>query len=134
MLRRNIVLATLAVLTATLGCNDGRVKRYSLHGNVVYQGQPVPFGTITFRPDRSKGGAGPAGFARIVDGEYSTWESGKGSVLGPTEVIIQGAVSDEPMAPALFPMHKTSIEITSDTDEVDFTVPEDAGKGNSRRN
>jgi hypothetical protein len=130
----------VSVLSLTLivsGCGGGGLERQDLYGKVTYNGQPVPAGSIAFRPNRTKGGSGPSGFAKIEDGEYSTASAGKGSVSGPVLVIIEGAVSKKPMSPALFPPYKKELEITDDLDYVDFEVPEappePKGKRSKRR-
>lgn len=120
--------ASLAIIIAALiflpGCGDGGIERHDLYGTVTFNGQPVPAGRVSFRPDRSKGGTGPAGFGQIWDGEYSTGDTGKGPVAGPVEVIIQGAVSKEPMSAALFPVYRTTIDVNGEVSEFNFEVPE----------
>ena len=124
MKRRYCVAVAVLLSLAAQGCGGSGLDRQNLYGRVTYKGEPVPFGSIAFRPDRSKGGKGPAGFAQIVEGEYSTKSSGKGSVTGPVIVMIEGQVANKPLSPALFPTYKTSIDVTPDTDELDFDVPE----------
>lgn len=132
-MRQGIYVLLLAGLFLTLqGCWRGGVDRQDLSGKVSYKGEPVPYGAISFRPDRSKGGSGPAGFARIEDGEYSTRGSGRGAIAGPVKVMIEGAISKEPLAPALFPIYITDIDVSTDESEVDFEVPEDAPRRSRR--
>ncbi|QDS98485.1 hypothetical protein [Adhaeretor mobilis] len=126
MNRRSSLAITLLCTILALGCNDGGLERHDLYGKVTFKGEAVPFGTISFRPDRSKGGTGPAGFARILDGEYSTSSSGKGSVAGPVVVLIEGSAENKPLSPSLFPNYKTNIEVSGDSYEFDFNVPETA--------
>ena len=47
-----------------VGCK-GEVKRYGVSGMVKYKGEPVKFGTISFRSDDGKTGG-----AQIVNGKY----------------------------------------------------------------
>lgn len=117
-----ICLAALVALAA--GCGGDGLNRLDLTGQVTYKGQPVPYGTISFRPDHSKGGTGPTGFARIEDGQYDTSGEGKAAMVGPVKVFIEGAVSKEPMAASLFPMYRTSIDVNGEKDQFDFEVPE----------
>jgi hypothetical protein len=57
----------------------------------------VPAGTITFTPDSVKGNSGPQGFARIIDGRYTTAaRDGKGTVGGPHLVTVWGFDGIEP--------------------------------------
>lgn len=122
MLSRSLVAAAALITLAAAGCGDSGVKRHDLYGEVTFKGEPVPFGSIAFRPDRSKGGSGPSGFAQIIEGEYSTRQSGKGSVSGPVIVMIEGQVANKPLSPALFPAYKTNIDVSAGS-EVNFEVP-----------
>lgn len=112
----------LFLLALTVGCDDS-LQRQPLSGTVTYQQQPVPRGTISFRPDRTRGGKGPAGFAQIIDGEFSTRESGKGAMAGPIEVAIEGYASPDPYAPPLFPPHKMAMDISDENDRLEIEVP-----------
>lgn len=124
MKRKAILIIVLGASASLLGCSDGGIERHDLYGTVTYKGQPVPAGKVSFRPDRSKGGTGPAGFGRIWDGEYDTSDTGKGPVAGPVEVMIEGAVSKEPMSAQMFPIYRTTIDVDGDTVEFNFEVPE----------
>lgn len=133
MKQRFLALTTLAVCLMVQGCGRSGIDRNDLSGKITYKGQPVPFGTISFRPNRKKGGAGPSGFAQIVEGDYSTSSSGKGAVSGPVIVMIEGLVANKPMAAALFPTYKTEMDITGEIEELDFEVPEVAPSPKGRR-
>lgn len=114
------------VLAATLsmGCGKGGVGRLRVQGKVSYEGKPVPAGQVRFEPNASKGGAGPVGFAKIVDGEFDTsLYGGKGPVAGPMRAKITGYVSAKPFAPELFPRHTEEIDISSSNRELTFEVP-----------
>ncbi len=129
---RNISLASAIVFSfVTLGCGGDGLDRHDLYGKVTYQGKPVPYGSISFRPDYSKGGSGPTGFAKVEDGEYNTGNTGKGAIAGPVQVFIEGAVSKEQTPAALFPIFKTTIEVTGEVDQFDFEVPVDASSRGS---
>jgi len=62
-MKRNVLLAAslfiaVSVLTfSATGCNSG-TKLYPLAGEVTYNGEPVPEGSIRFTPDASKGNKG----------------------------------------------------------------------------
>ena len=114
----------VAVCMAILaGCGgSGGVQRHVLEGMVTFEGDPGPYGTISFEPDRKRGGQGPAGFARIKDGYFSTDDSGKGSVAGPMKVKIAGFPSDKPFTPPLFRPYIEEIDVTGEA-ELKFEVP-----------
>jgi hypothetical protein len=57
----------LAVLLAATGCNDGKPPKYKLSGNVTFEGQPIPEGTIMFLASDLRG---QPETAQIVDGKY----------------------------------------------------------------
>ncbi|QDS98503.1 hypothetical protein [Adhaeretor mobilis] len=127
-MRKISLAAVLAVLLSTLGCGGDGLDRHDLSGMVTFKGAPVPAGSISFRPDQSKGGSGPTGYAKIEDGEFSTYGTGKGAMTGPVKVMIEGAVSKKPMSARLFPIYKTDIEVSGDKTEFDFEVPEQAAR------
>lgn len=125
------VVAPLVILPM-VGCGDGAagVPRYDVAGTVTFNGQPVPQGTIQFRPDASQGNSGPAGDAEIVDGRYDTASVGNGTVGGPHEVIITGfdgkADPDQelPLGMPLFSDYSTKADMPKTAGgTVDFEVP-----------
>jgi hypothetical protein len=69
----SLLVLTLGWLT---GCNGTDVPRHDVSGSVIFGGQPVPAGTILFRPDTAQGGSGPAGTAVITGGRYDTSADG----------------------------------------------------------
>lgn len=127
----------LAALAGCLGCggNRGLPGQIEIHGAVTFDGQPVPAGMIYFEPDSIAGHNGPQGFAEIVDGRYSTQQSGRGVQPGPHTVRIeeQQPIEGEQARPMLFYEFRTEANLTSDQDEYDFEVPQDAAKRKRRR-
>lgn len=125
------MIVSVSIVLAAVGCGGGP-KRYEVSGKVTFKGQPVPAGEIYFEPDGTAGNKGPAGFAKIVDGAYSTSSGGKGVVGGPHVVRMNGfstkpnPASEEPV-PALFADYSTKIELKKATNSgVDFAVPDTA--------
>lgn len=126
-------LAALFLVGALLpGCGGGGdpgPQRFDVSGKVTFKGQPIPFGTIQFLPDSSKGNQGPAGFATIENGEFNTQNGGKGSVGGPHRVIITGAdgppalTDDDTGGSPLFPDYRTEHDLPRQTATADFDVP-----------
>ncbi|MBN2021567.1 MAG: hypothetical protein JW809_02130 [Pirellulales bacterium] len=117
----------LAVLSAAQGCGKDAVPRHNLSGTVTFRGKPVPVGLIVFEPDATKGNRGPQGYAQIFDGQYETEKFGKGAIIGALNVEITGfppgdGSAGDPNVP-LFPPYKTKVEITQDTNTLDFDVP-----------
>lgn len=62
--------------------------RFSLSGEVLVNGQPVPAGTIHFEPDSTAGNSGPMAIAEITNGRYQT-KSGEGVVGGPQKIMVE---------------------------------------------
>jgi hypothetical protein len=63
---RRFSLFTVAVALLQTGCADDGPKTFPVTGKVTHQGEPLPFGAVTFVPTD-----GPAGSARIEpDGTY----------------------------------------------------------------
>lgn len=88
---RSMVAPFSAVALLLVGCGgQPGVQRYSVSGEVRFDGKPVPNGYLRFSPDKSKGNKGPGASASIVDGRYETMPN-RGTVGGPHKVIITGA-------------------------------------------
>ena len=123
-LKFNVSCLIPLILLISSGCGgSGGVERHALEGTVTFDGKPVPYGRISFEPDRTRGGSGPAGIAEIREGAFSTDNrGGKGSVSGPMKVQIQGYPSDQPFTPELFRTYTEAIEVTGDA-ELKFEVP-----------
>ena len=121
-------LVALALTAAVVGCGGDGVARYDVHGTVIYNGQPLPAGTIVFEPDSSKGNKGPQGFAEIRNGEYDTSRSGKGVVQGPQIARVTGydghaATEESPMGTPLFPEYTTSFDVQEGSSELNVDIP-----------
>ncbi|WP_166831444.1 hypothetical protein [Thalassoroseus pseudoceratinae] len=121
------VLGLALVSCLLTGCGGGSdaPDRYTLEGSIVFDGQPIPAGTITLIPDSGKGNSGPAGSARIKDGKFTTAEAGTG-VVGGSHIIRVKAFDgnpkpDEelPLGSPLFPEY----EFQYDLPEYDGTSP-----------
>lgn len=123
-------LVSLALVFAGCGGETGP-KRYHVSGNVTFNGTPVPYGSIQFQPDLSKGNSGPAGYATILNGKYSTADGGKGMVAGPHQVIIIGQKGppqevtnpDEPVHNDLFPQHTQMEDFKKEETVLNIDVP-----------
>lgn len=93
----------------------------------MYDGKPLPFGSIVFEPDSSKGNAGPQGTASIKDGVYDTNKGGTGSVGGPMIITIMGSTHEVVVEGGeghyLFPEYKTTKDFPLETTTADFEVP-----------
>jgi hypothetical protein len=124
-------IALLAISWAALvGCgNRESGGLIECRGKVLFRGQPVPKGRIDFMPDVSQGSRGPAGYALIEAGEYSTARNGRGVAAGTQLVRLQGfngvPLENEggAMGTPLFPAYQTKVEIVSGKSQYDFEVP-----------
>jgi hypothetical protein len=129
MISRQRLLASFSLLVLLIGCNgSSEEKLYRVHGTAVFQGNPIPKGTIFFDPDASKGGSGGQGFADIVDGKYDTATSGLGIKKGPFVVRIQGfdgkAGNELPYGNPLFLEHEVKKDFPGEDTpwEIDVTA------------
>lgn len=112
----------------TFGCGgDSGPRRYQVSGTVTFNGGPVPTGTVTFEPDVAQGNRGPAGYADIVNGRYTTH---RGAVGGPHVVKILGAKATtvETEDTELFPAYRTTHDLPRKNCVVDFEVPASASR------
>jgi hypothetical protein len=79
--RRLSILVMLGLVFVCCGC-DSQPKRYAVRGTVSYQGQPIKFGSISFRAED-----GSTGAAQIQDGKYEV-EAVGGLLPGSYRVAI----------------------------------------------
>jgi hypothetical protein len=117
----------VAAALLAVGCGrTGGLARYELSGQVTYGGKPVPGGTIVFEPDASKGNSGPASYATIAAGQYTT-ESGQGTVGGPHLVRIAGTdgipKGELPQGRSLFSEYRAAADLPKGTSTQDFAIP-----------
>lgn len=119
------VLAALIFAPCLIGCGPS-TSTIHIHGNVTYDGQPVPKGTIYFEPDTKAGNSGPGSVAIIRDGSFDTSEA-LGVVGGPHLVRIEGyngiAHGDNSDGQPLFPVYETTAELPTNSTSIDFDVP-----------
>ena len=108
----------------TAGCSRPGPTRYSLKGTASFKGKAVPAGRVMLAPDGTQGNRGPAAYAQINDGRFTT-ETGKGHVGGPHLVEIQGfdtTAGTEPPT-SLFPIYETVVDLPKADSTMDFEVP-----------
>lgn len=125
---RSFLFPVSVLLLSLAGCgqDDGRE---SLSGNVTFDGQPLVYGEIVFRPSE-----GPEGIATVRDGKYDTDDGGMGITIGPNTVIITGYAAEPVVntdetkaseaAPPLFAGYQQQADLNSAT--FDIAVPKDA--------
>ena len=96
------VVLTLMFLVSAIGCGRSRLDTAPLSGKVTYQGNPVPWGTVSFQPVDRKVGR-PAMADIKTDGSYevATLEHDKGLMAGEYKVSVYAPES---------PMYKPSAE------------------------
>jgi hypothetical protein len=126
--RRAAYLVLLLLALPLGGC--GKSGRQNLSGRVTYDGKALPYGTIHFNPNTSKGHSGPQGAGEIRDGRYRT-NPDYGPMPGPHVVRITGWTSapDQGMLPpAVVSNYEVEVEVTVGGGELDFDIP--AAKNN----
>ena len=78
------MILSVSLLLAVAGCDSGD-GRLEVSGTVTLDGEPLPSGSISFRP--MQGTHGPTGGGEIVDGRFSI-RSDKGVMPGSYRVEI----------------------------------------------
>ena len=88
------ITAALAFVTGFLGCSRGGQAVAPVKGKVVFEGQPIKGGSITFRPVSVAGAESgmmgkPASAEVGQDGTFvlSTYATGDGAVIGKHQVM-----------------------------------------------
>ncbi len=133
---RGLVFVSALVVSCFLvaGCGrDDGPQRFEVSGKVTFDDMSVPAGRIQFEPDTSKGNKGPAGYAQIKDGTYSTQQTGKGTVGGPHVVVILGfdgkprpEIELDSGTP-IFPEYRATVELPKESTTKNFDVPATPG-------
>lgn len=92
------LLVCSLVCTLLCGCGGGnQLDTVVVRGTVMYQGKPLPYGTISFQPQ-----AGPPAMGKIQpDGSFtlSTYGDGDGAIVGPHKVLVSATAIDAGTAP-----------------------------------
>lgn len=83
----------VAALVAAAGCSD-RPAVAPVSGRVLYNGRPLPYGSIAFQPPRGQ----MAGAAIQPDGTFrlSTFAEYDGAIVGPHKVSVKCYTSQRP--------------------------------------
>jgi hypothetical protein len=102
-------LCWIILLVPIAACHNDGLARVSVSGSVTYDGAPVKYGLITFRP--VAGSSGPAAGTAIMEGRFQV-AAEKGPTVGPHEVEIKipdfaktATKPDEPSAGSRGAMH-----------------------------
>lgn len=122
-LRAVTVIAMPIGLISLSGCGGGTddgPQRFKVSGTVLFDGKPVPAGTIYFQPAAGK--SGPQGFAAIRNGAFDT-SKGKGTVGGTHTARIEGV--DETGRPIFVPWF-VDVDLPEDSATQSFDVPASA--------
>ncbi len=118
------------------GCGDSGPPRFSLSGQVTYDGQPVTNGSIAFEPTDAS--LGKSASADLIDGRYDIPRN-LGPIVGTYTVWIEaerpsgkkirsedGSGTIDQLAqyiPAAYNEDTTlQVEITDDRDDLDFSL------------
>jgi hypothetical protein len=131
---RFVYLTTVlgAALALQAGCGSN-VETGQLKGKVIFKGQPVPAGYISFTPDAAKGNQGAVKVAQIKDGLYDTsLASDPGVIPGPTVIRIAGfdgqVVPRFGQGKQIFNVYEFRDVLPEGAVSKDFIVPDSAGE------
>ncbi|MEW4564447.1 hypothetical protein AB1K70_18045 [Bremerella sp. JC770] len=121
-----------AVLSIGCGLNADGPSRYEVSGTVTFDGQPLPYGEITFAPDGSRGNQGPGAVVPIENGVYHV-DAKKGVIGGPHVVSITGysasptsgavVAASQSQPKRLFATYTESVNLPEANAQQDFQVP-----------
>ncbi|QDT64150.1 hypothetical protein V22_13810 [Calycomorphotria hydatis] len=81
---------SLAVASYLIGCGDSGPVTYRASGTVTFNGQPVPYGEMSFEPRADLDNAGQQTFVMIKDGKFDTSDAVRGHIGGPHRLRITG--------------------------------------------
>lgn len=119
---RAVVMA--ALLAA--GCSQGP-KTFDVTGTVTYKNAPVPAGMVWLDPATTDSSGGAQGYAKIVDGKFTTAEGGRGVAAGQFTVRVELADgkpgAELPMGKPLRSEYQTTVTISADKAALQLDVP-----------
>lgn len=122
----------LPLLAVMLGCSNNTqgIDRFSLQGEVKYEGRPVTVGTITLEPDAARGNKGPASTALIENGSFVV-EQVRGVVGGPYLARLTGYQGtqqndgpDTSFGKPLFHDYEVQLELPNENSTYSFDIPD----------
>lgn len=120
-----LLFAILLLCSSGCGSGAGELERFSLSGEVTFDGTPVPSGTMTLEPDSSQGNQGPASHALIQDGKY-TLPRERGIVGGPYIVKLSGyepaGAGVDDLGKPLFENYEVQINLSETTSNQPFHI------------
>ena len=141
MHQRLVGLTTLLLFVTSLGCSsgNGEIERYAIDGTVTYEGQPVPYGTISLIPDADQGNSGPGSTGIIEEGKFQI-PANRGIVGGPYRATINGQKTrpeqvgeGPPNAEVLFEQYEVSIKLPAESTTQAFEIPGQSTAPKTRR-
>ncbi|HWL09814.1 MAG TPA: hypothetical protein VNQ76_15510 [Planctomicrobium sp.] len=131
LLRKIVLFGVIVCCPGCLASPQGEIIRYQLKGDVIFDGQPVPQGTIQLTPDTQKGNSGPGSTGIIENGKF-TIPAQRGIVGGSYIVLISGYDSSPiPMDEAtgsgspLFEEYRILVELPHKSSVQDFSIPKE---------
>lgn len=121
-------LVIVALTLAGCGRGDG-LKRFPVSGTVMFEGQPVAFGSIFFEPTASVGEIAPTVYLPVRNGKYDAED--KGPIAGKYRVIVGGQDQSKRHVDSdgithtqqLFQDYKFEVEIPPPNNTLDVKVP-----------
>ncbi|EAQ81819.1 hypothetical protein [Blastopirellula marina] len=102
MYRFDRIAAGVGLCILLCGCGGGNgLETAPATGQVLYNGKPLPYGTVSFRP---KAGSPATGVIQ-TDGSFTltTYRNGDGAILGMHEVLINATEHDAGIAAPVQP-------------------------------
>lgn len=129
---RVLCVASL-VLLAFPGCAQ-KPKPVQLSGKVIFKGQPVPAGYITFMPDVNNGNRGQTKLLKIKDGVYDSAQDPPDQALTPGAYHVRIAGFDGKTQPRfnqgkqIFNPVAETLVVPDTVSTKDFTIPDSASQ------
>jgi hypothetical protein len=115
------------------GCTQAPTPA-QLSGKVIFKGQPVPAGYITFTPDVGSGNRGSIKLLRIKDGVYDSAKEPPDQALTPGAYQLSIAGFDGRIHPRfnqgkqIFNPVEETFVVPDSVSTKDFTIPDSAGQ------
>jgi len=130
---RHLLLWALFLAAPLLSACSNKPQPAQLSGKVIFKGQPVPAGYISFTPDVEKGNLGQIRVLQIRDGVYdSSKEDEPGINPGPYFVEIAGfdgkRIPKFGQGKQIFNPVREDFTVPPGSTTKDFVIPDSAGE------
>ncbi|UUO05711.1 hypothetical protein M4951_20340 [Blastopirellula sp. J2-11] len=121
----------VTILLAPVGCSQSNgLERYSVSGEVRYDGKPAPLGEIMFLPDRDAANPGPGSIVEYRDGKFNLQDKGviggayRLRITGYDGIPVRMESGVDPGGRQIFPPYEMTYEFPKEDTTLVIDIPQ----------